>query len=341
MPFEEWTQGIEIPAKSSENQALATHKRKNVDLSEKVTRQLHQFVTTIACLHGNNHFHNFDHASHVTMSVHKLLQRIIKCGDDSYGIASDPLIHFAAVFSALIHDVDHRGVPNAQLAKEEPMLAAKYKDQSIAEQHAIDISWNVFMGDEYSELRRSIYTNEDELRRFRTVICNCVLSTDIMNKELKNLRNERWNLAFSDDVSLRAGSVYQYRASSVLEHLIQASDVSHTMQHWHIYRTWNEHLFEEMYQAYKDGRQEMDPSEGWYKGEIGFFDFYIIPLAKKLADVGVFGVSSYEYLDFARKNRDEWELKGEEVVASMIKKVCTRYNENANSNLNKITSCTN
>ena len=28
--------------------------------------------------------------------------------------------------------------------------------------------------------------------------------------------------------------------------------------------------------------------------EIGFFDFYIIPLAKKLKDCGVFGVSSDE-----------------------------------------------
>lgn len=27
---------------------------------------------------------------------------------------------------------------------------------------------------------------------------------------------------------------------------------------------------------------EKDPSEGWYQGEIGFFDFYVIPLAKKV-----------------------------------------------------------
>jgi len=32
----------------------------------------------------------------------------------------------------------------------------------------------------------------------------------------------------------------------------------------------------------------------WYRGEIGFFDFYIVPLAKKLKECGVFGVSSGE-----------------------------------------------
>ena len=53
---------------------------------------------------------------------------------------------------------------------------------------------------------------------------------------------------------------------SQIEHIIQASDVSHTMQHWHIYKKWNERLFQEMYQAYCEGRMEKDPSQGWYQG---------------------------------------------------------------------------
>lgn len=43
-----------------------------------------------------------------------------------------------------------------------------------------------------------------------------------------------------------------------------------------------------------------------------------IPLAKKLSDCGVFGVSSYEYLSYAQQNRKEWEKRGEEVVAEMV-----------------------
>lgn len=99
---------------------------------------------------------------------------------------------------------------------------------------------------------------------------------------------------------------------------------------------------------------------GWvhsFQGEIGFFDFYIIPLAKKLKECGVFGVSSVEYLDYATKNRkvrkamqlaigfhdfvthpllhlpfivdimiklilsQEWELKGRQVVAEYMEKI--------------------
>lgn len=80
-------------------------------------------------------------------------------------------------------------------------------------------------------------------------------------------------------------------------------------------------MFREMYRAYTDGRSKRNPAEFWYEGEIGFFDFYIIPLAKKLEDCGVFGVSSDECLTYALTNRAEWEAKGKEVVESMVDKI--------------------
>ena len=77
-----------------------------------------------------------------------------------------------------------------------------------------------------------------------------------------------------------------------------------------------------MSEAYEAGRMGADPANFWYEGkwplmqtmfccvvhgswyshtvvsagEIGFFDNYIIPLAKKLKDCNVFGVSSDECL---------------------------------------------
>jgi hypothetical protein len=70
----------------------------------------------------------------------------------------------------------------------------------------------------------------------------------------------------------------------------------------------------EMRKAYNEGRSEKDPATFWYNGEIGFFDYYIIPLAKKLSECGVFGVSSDEYLNYAIQNRNEWEKKGKAIV---------------------------
>ena len=62
------------------------------------------------------------------------------------------------------------------------------------------------------------------------------------------------------------------------------------------------------------------PSIDWFKGELGFFDRYVIPLAKKLKECGVFGVSSDEYLNYAENNRREWEDKGKQIVSDMVEK---------------------
>ena len=251
--------------------------------------------------------------------------------DHTFGITSDPLTQLAVVMSALIHDVDHTGVGNAQLVKEGVEIASIYKNKSVAEQNSIDIAWELLMDPKFIELRRAIYGTGDEKKRFRQLLVNVVLATDIVDRELKDLRNNRWATAFHGEQAGKATAEMgrdekNRKATIILEHLIQASDISHTMQHWHVYRKWNERFFDEnmkvcflflfgctkwlassvvyltlfclsflvVPQAFKEGRMEKDPSEFWYKGEIGFFDFYIIPLAKKLKECGVFGVSCDE-----------------------------------------------
>jgi hypothetical protein len=55
-----------------------------------------------------------------------------------------------------------------------------------------------------------------------------------------------------------------------------------------------------------------------FSDEIGFFDNYILPLAKKLQECGVFGVSSDEYLQYAIANRQEWERRGKNVSHAIL-----------------------
>jgi hypothetical protein len=90
------------------------------------------------------------------------------------------------------------------------------------------------------------------------------------------------------------------------------------MQHWDVYRKWNTRLFQEMTLAYIKGRLGVDPSLNWYKGEIGFFDFYVIPLAKKMNEAGVFGSAGDQYLAYATSNRDMWEASGVQAVGVLI-----------------------
>jgi hypothetical protein len=138
------------------------------------------------------------------------------------------------------------------------------------------------------------------------------------DKDLLAFRNKRWDKAFGDQDESQSSDL---KATIVIEHIMQAADVAHTMQHWHVYQKWNEKLFCEMCEAYESGRgPEKDPTLTWYKGELWFFDNYILPLAKKLNDCGVFGVSSDECLNYAVENRKEWESKGQKVVEDMARR---------------------
>lgn len=225
----------------------------------------------------------------------------------------------------MIHDVDHQGVSNMQLMKENDPIAEIY-GTSCMEQHSFTSAWELLMDPAFSDLRDCIWDNDPvEYKRFRQICVNCLIATDIFDKDLKVFRERRWKKAFSGGetspiANSNAEAWYRnVKATIVLEHLIQAADVSHTMQHWHVYTSWNRRLFVEMRTAYLAGRMEKDPADSWYQGELWFFDNYVIPLAKKLRECEVFGVACDEFLDFATQNRTEWEAKGQKIVEDMIK----------------------
>jgi class 3 adenylate cyclase len=341
IPLAEVVEVIELP---HENTAVPGKDLNGSVTEPKIVELVYEYVSALAGMYPDNPFHNFEHASHVTMSVTKLLSRIVAPSDmdftdnmqasatlhdHTYGITSDPLTQFACVLSALIHDVDHPGVSNATLVAEDNKLMKTYGSKSLAEQNSVDLAWDLLMAKQFQSLVAILCRDESELCRLRQLVVNSVMATDIMDPDLKNLRNGRWEKAFNhtkvenQDTSREA---INRKATIVIEHLIQASDVAHTMQHWNVYTKWNARLFKEMYKAYLEGREgAKDPSEFWAKGEIGFFDFYIIPLAKKLKDCGVFGVSSDEYLQYAISNRNEWEEKGEAMTERIINEVRKEY----------------
>jgi 3'5'-cyclic nucleotide phosphodiesterase len=272
-----------------------------------------------------------------------------KAYDRTFGLASDPLTLLACAFSALIQSVDHPGVSNSVLLEENGYLAKKFDNKSITEQNSIEIAWNLFMADTYIDLRAAMFSNLTEQDHFRQIVVHCVLATDMLDPNLKHIRNQQWKCAFgSNGPTCRSmgREMDNRKAAIVIGLLMQTSNVAHTMQHvstlclwffykdstltlifylffgmfhqqWHIYRKWNEKFYRETLVAFLTGRTEYDPSIDWYQKEIQSFDFTIIPLAKKLKECGVFGVSGHEYLNYALNNRKEWESTGKEIVAEM------------------------
>jgi hypothetical protein len=134
----------------------------------------------------------------------------------------------------------------------------------------VNIEWDLLMQPQFRNLQQSIFAVDTELQQFRQLLVNMVLATDIFDKDFKALQDSRWTRAFHINVSSSSNEeeTFNLKSTIVIEHIIQAADVAHTMQHWHMYTKWNEHLFQEMYVAFENGRQAKDLSEGWYKCEL-------------------------------------------------------------------------
>lgn len=209
-----------------------------VEIPEHISSQLRTFVRNVAGLYESHAFHNFEHACHVSMSLVKLVSRVVGPGEEPssasnkcFGLSCDPLAQFACVFAAVIHDTAHPGVSNSQLVNEGSTLAQAYEFRSIAEQHSVQTIWELLNDNAFPDLRRAICATQAEVRRFRQLLVNLVLATDILDVDQRETRDRRWESVFGPQVHALP-DLYSRKATILAEHLIQAADIGHTMQHW-------------------------------------------------------------------------------------------------------------
>ncbi|KAL7555298.1 hypothetical protein ACHAWF_019048 [Thalassiosira exigua] len=193
-------------------------------LVDPVKESVQNYVASIGRLYNQVGFHSFEHCAHVTCSMNKLLAMMMSrghrsnfrenmmrrtsehnvvasyhddnAGHDTFGIAEDPRILFALVFSALIHDVGHTGVPNSVLVEEEDELAILHNDVSVAEQNSLQVAFSLLQRDEFAMLKRCICPTPEERKFFRKKVIGMVMVTDISDQERTQIVTSRWNAAF-------------------------------------------------------------------------------------------------------------------------------------------------
>jgi len=123
----------------------------------------------------------------------------------SFGLRNDPTAMFALVFAALIHDVEHQGLPNRQLASENDRLAVLYNDQSIAENWSLYIAFSEFLQDEFVDLRQVLFGQDiesaahaEKYHGFRKMVITLVLGTDLASPERTQVGKSKWKEAFGE-----------------------------------------------------------------------------------------------------------------------------------------------
>jgi hypothetical protein len=101
--------------------------------------------------------------------------------------------------------------------------------------------------------------------RFRQVIVNIVLPLISLTRS-SMIFARGGDRAFGD----RRRSQSRSQATIVNGTIMQASDVSHTMQHWHVYRKWNYKLFMRCSRPINNKAAWVDPSTFSWPRVVGF-----------------------------------------------------------------------
>jgi hypothetical protein len=181
-------------------------------VGDKVITQVHNYVKRILKGYKDVDYHSFEHAYHVILSTNKLMDMMVSSVTPSgkkiskpattFGLRSDPLSLLALVFAALVHDVEHQGIPNRQLATENDRLAILYNDQSIAENWSLYVAFSELLQDDFSELRTLLFdqatAGSEKYKAFRKTVVNLVLQTDIASPDRTQISKSKWKEAFGD-----------------------------------------------------------------------------------------------------------------------------------------------
>jgi|AntRauTorckE5430_2_1112549.scaffolds.fasta_scaffold00290_1 hypothetical protein len=166
--------------------AIAMEQRKQSAMSKLQKSQLRAYVSDIASMYKSVDYHNFEHAVHVTTSMHKLIDTIVSSIDGG-GLGNGSICqkmwqnsfnHFVMIFACLIHDVEHTGQSNKILQAKNHTIAEKFPGPS-AERNSIQIALDLLFCFKYNAIRKAIFPRIEDRFQFGRGIFWSILCTDI------------------------------------------------------------------------------------------------------------------------------------------------------------------
>jgi len=126
-------------------------------------------------------------------------------------------------------------------------------------------------------------------------------------------------------VDLDADEADSLKAEVLMETIMTAADVAHNLQGWNQMKKWSNRLYLELRKAYV-AKRGFDAQTKWFENQIGFLESYLLPLAHRLEDTGVFP-SNIEFAKIVEDNRDRWLTEGYDVAQDIIKNGAELYPE--------------
>ncbi|KAG9389991.1 3'5'-cyclic nucleotide phosphodiesterase [Carpediemonas membranifera] len=129
------------------------------------------FMDEVVSHYSDLPYHNEQHAADVLQMMFLLLTR-------PENRRLSPIEVFACVFAAITHDAGHRGLSSLFLNRTGDDLAKTYNDQSPLENYHAFVAFQITTNPA-ADILSTIRSDDAQFRRFRSVVVNMVLVTDL------------------------------------------------------------------------------------------------------------------------------------------------------------------
>lgn len=272
------------------------------------TQIIRNIIKYISVRYNSNNYHNFHHASHVTLNCACLLKHV--------KIQIPPIERLSLLFSALIHDVDHLGVPNVNLIKKSHELAVLYNDQSVAENHSLAIGLGMLKMPGYNLLEGF---SEEEVALFRQNVIELVLCTDIADPIKKMMTCVKLDQqSKKDDRTGKIGALDVANTSgraSFMSLLLRVCDIGAQAQSFHTSRIWTHRLFLEQKEAAAKDNAPKISKDFFYTDQVAFMSHHVLPQLQKFIDTAVMEDDFMAALcENVHNNIEQWKVQGEAML---------------------------
>lgn len=194
------------------------------------------FLREVQSGYHKNPYHNSMHAADVAQVLHAIIH---KGGLQRFMTDEDI---FAALFAAIVHDLDHPGLNNAFQTNSKSYLAILYNDRSVLENHHVSQAFELVDSEQYNIFEK---ISSSKRKHIRETIISMIIATDMqLHNEIFGefkARNELGEMKIIDNLSKKEGIRLCLRIS------IKMADVSNPARPTHIYLEWAKRLCVELY----------------------------------------------------------------------------------------------
>lgn len=221
-----------------------------------------------ACYHMNS-YHNFQHACHVTFNCAFMLKQVIP--------ELSVIEKLSLLYAALIHDIEHLGVPNATLINDMHPLAKRFHDQSVAEMNSLTVGLGLLESE--GNLLQAF--NEEDRAIFRRNVIDIVLCTDVADTYKKRLMYFRIDDLSQEETGLNTTTPAGRLLLLCL--IMRTCDISSGMQSHETFKAWAKNFFLEMTLASKDPLEKIRSEKNkYYSTQIAFMEAHSLALVVRL-----------------------------------------------------------